>query len=187
MDIMETLRKLYALAVHEGTNIDEARTAAYALLKKARENGVAVVFRKSRTGPTTSADGTTSPPRSPPRSPFGGFDFETLMQELARAEYERMMREREEMRRRAPPPPPRPRCVDCGAVPESTERDRCDACVSRHFEECLERDRRPAAARDGAPPPRTYEAESFFINGERFDARAGTFTFRDRVHRPQKR
>jgi hypothetical protein len=142
-DVMARLRSLYALATHETTPVDEARTAALALLREAKKHGVTVSFRKE--GATSAADGREAPPPSTysnvrpqyltwPCAGFCGQRVEYLGNLCAACQLERSA-EYAGRRRARPEPPPPPQCKRCRAPLPSDRVEYCTTCLEHRWQE----------------------------------------------------
>jgi hypothetical protein len=149
VDVMKLLRDLYARATHESTPIDEARAAAYVLLKKAKENGVTLSFRRSGTTVTTDGEemgkarvDPPAPPRPPPANQF--FRRCPLCGRLGLHPSQVVCGQC--LSRYHPEPPEPKRCCDCRRELASDARDRCDDCLTRLHQEEATRRRRPSPA-----------------------------------------
>lgn len=165
-DVLEQLRALYARAMHEATPEEEARTAAYVLLKTAKKHGVTVSFRKQ--GPAAPAESATSPSPEPYEYPSAwGALCSRCRQRPAR--FGRTICSLCSMREvfenanvhaatydTRPPPgwgsPPRPepakpppQCKRCRAPLESDRFEYCATCLEAAW--AKERERDPEAAR----------------------------------------
>jgi hypothetical protein len=161
-DVMARLRSLYALATHETTPVDEARTAALALLREAKKHGVTVSFRKE--GATSAADGAPAPAAS--FNPCAGFCGRhvarfgdlcaTCALERTRAGWVRRWYAPEPPRP-APRAPP-PQCQRCRAPLPSDRVEYCTTCLEHRWQET--RAKEPPKADPGSRPNWTANTAS---------------------------